>query len=89
MIEKSVILTNPKGIHARPSALILKTAQQYNASIQLIKDGEVADAGDIMSVLALGAMHGDTLLLRADGPDENEAIEHLLEIFDRKVDDHE
>lgn len=89
MLEKTVTLTNPKGIHARPSAMILNTAQNYRASIQLIKDGDVADAGDIMSIIALGAMHGDKLTIKADGPDEDAAMEHILEIFARKFDDND
>lgn len=87
MREQTITLTNPKGIHARPSAMILKTAENYQSTIQLIKDGEAADAGDIMAVLSLGAMHGDQITIRADGPDEDAAIEHLLEVFARRFDD--
>lgn len=87
MIQKTIVLTNPKGIHARPSAMILKTAENYQSEITLSKDGETANAADIMSILALGAMHGDTLVLTADGSDEGEALQHLIEVFERRFDD--
>jgi phosphocarrier protein HPr len=89
MVEKTITLTNPKGIHARPSAMILKTAQNYQSDIHLYKDGEAASAGDIMSILALGAMHGDEITITVDGPDEAEAMKHMLEIFARRFDDHD
>ncbi len=89
MVTKTITLTNPKGIHARPSAMILQTAQNYKSDIELIKDGEVAHAGDIMSIIALGAMHGDEITLRCNGPDEGAALEHMLEIFARRFDDHD
>jgi phosphocarrier protein HPr len=89
MVEKTITLTNPKGIHARPSAMILQTAKNYDSDIHLIKDGEIASAGDIMSIIALGAMHGDRITITCEGQDEEEAMEHMLEIFARRFDDHD
>lgn len=82
-------MTNPKGIHARPSAMILKTAENYHSKITICKGAELADADDIMSIISLGAMHGDELTIRTDGPDEDDAMAHMLEIFARRFDDND
>lgn len=81
MIHDELHVTNPKGIHARPSALITKAAQEYHSSIRFEFNGETANATDIMEVLSLGVAHGDTLGVTIEGEDEEAALSRLKEIF--------
>ena len=81
MIEEKITVTNPKGIHARPSALIVKTAQQLDSNVYFTLREEVADATKIMDILALGAAPGETILVRVDGGDEVDAMNRMREIF--------
>ncbi len=81
MIRETLTVTNPKGIHARPSALVARAAQEFQSSIRFEFDGETADARDIMQVLSLGVDHGDVLTVIVDGADEAAALERLQEVF--------
>lgn len=81
MVQEELTVTNPKGIHARPSALIVSTATECNAHITITYNGETVDADDIMGVLSLGAEHGRTLTISATGPQEEHAIARMKEIF--------
>lgn len=81
MVKADVIVTNPKGVHARPSSLIVRTAIELDAAITLSYRGETVDATDIMLVLSLGASEGAVISITADGPDEEQAIARMREIF--------
>jgi phosphocarrier protein len=81
MLEEEITVTNPKGIHARPSALIVKTAQQLDSSVRFTLHGETVDATNIMDVLSLGAAPGETILVSVDGGNEADAMARMREIF--------
>lgn len=81
MIQKELTVTNPKGIHARPSALIMEAARSYSSRITLEFQGMTADATDIMEVLSLGVAFGNTLLVSVDGDDEKAAMDRIEAIF--------
>ncbi len=86
--ERSVVLKNKYGLHARPATLIAQTAKPFSSEISLEKDGQVVDAKSIFGMLTLAAECGATLTLRARGEDANEAVAKLssvIESFD--VDD--
>ncbi len=84
MIEKELAVVNALGIHARPASLIVQTASKYKSAITLVKDGIPADAKSIMSVMMLAAASQSTVLLKANGPDEKEAIAAIEEVFAKK-----
>ncbi len=81
MIVKQLTVTNPKGIHARPSGMLNKAAMQYDATITLTNNGIEADCREIMMILTLGALHGDVITMKVDGPEEKEAAQAIEEIF--------
>ncbi len=87
MIEKKIVVTNPKGIHARPSAMIVKTVNQFEANIIIECNGTSVDGKSIISILTLGAACGDELILRTDGAEEKNAMSALEEIFALKFND--
>ncbi len=68
------------GLHARPAALFVKEASQFEAEISVrnvTTDSEWADAKSILSVLALGVEKDHEIELEVDGPDEAEAVEGI------------
>ena len=54
MIEKKVIIKNETGLHARPAASVVQFAKNFQGSVQLVKDGKVANSKSIFNVMALG-----------------------------------
>ena len=84
MTTRSVTILNRAGIHARPASLIVQTAQQFDSSIWIEKDDVKINAKSIMNILTLGATYKTELTVSAEGPDENDAVAELSELFDNK-----
>lgn len=82
MIDKTVIVANPLGIHARPAALIVQEAARFAAEIWLSK-GDVAriNGKSIMGVMMLAAENGAEVTITANGEDEVEALEKIAALM--------
>ena len=81
MIEKEITVANALGIHARPASKIVQTAVGFSSDIELIKDDVHADAKSIMSVMMLAAACHSRVVVRAQGSDEEEAVEAIVTLF--------
>ena len=77
--ETVVIVSNPQGIHARPSALIVKAASRFTADVCIENPAEgcVVDAKSILEVMTIVAPQGTELVVRAEGDDASAAVERL------------
>jgi|WetSurMetagenome_2_1015567.scaffolds.fasta_scaffold612831_2 phosphocarrier protein HPr len=84
MMQQEVIVSNSFGIHARPASLIAQTASRFKADVRLEKDGASANAASIMNVMMLAAAYKSTVVIKANGPEEKQAIEALVELFNSK-----
>jgi phosphotransferase system HPr (HPr) family protein len=81
-LTRTVTVTNRHGLHARPSVVIVKTVRKFNAQVTIQKNGQIADASSILDLLSLGAAQGAQLRLSAKGPQAQEAIDALAQLFD-------
>jgi phosphotransferase system HPr (HPr) family protein len=79
--RRKVIITNPAGLHARPSAAIVKAVGRFKSKVEIRKNGEAIDAGSIVDLMGLGASQGTELLVTAKGPDAEEAIDAVVAEF--------
>ena len=84
MIERTVTISNKNGLHARPAAEIVKTAAKYSADITLVRDELEVNGKSIMGVMMLAAEYGSTLVLRADGPDAEDAVGAIAKLIEGK-----
>ncbi|HEX3020002.1 MAG TPA: HPr family phosphocarrier protein [Chitinispirillaceae bacterium] len=84
MAERLISVINTLGIHARPASMIVQTAMKFKSSITLTKSGVSADAKSIMSVMMLAAAYKSQVVIKATGEDENEAIEAIASLFEKK-----
>jgi len=89
VLQTSIVITNKVGLHARPARLLVQTAAQYQAKVQVLRGDRMANAKSIVGVLKLGAVLGDTLILQAEGDDAEQAIHALAELVQRKFDEEE
>jgi phosphotransferase system HPr (HPr) family protein len=78
MIERTVVIRNRLGLHARPAAEFVKTASRFVADITLGKDGSWVNGKSIMGVMTLAAECGSEVTVRADGSDAEQAVENLV-----------
>ena len=84
MVERNVTIANKNGLHARPAAEIVKTAAKFKSEITLIRDDLEVNGKSIMGVMMLAAEVGSTITIRADGPDESDAVVALKELVNGK-----
>lgn len=83
MIERETTIVNELGLHARPAAELVKVANQFDAHIEIVKDGLSVNAKSIMGVMMLAAETGSTVMFRADGPDAEAAVEALAKLVQK------
>ncbi|WP_042700369.1 HPr family phosphocarrier protein [Thermococcus sp. PK] len=82
MIEVTVKLKNKSGLHARPAAIFVETAKKFKSKITVSKEGNTADAKNILQLLALGIDYGDEIKIIAEGEDEKDAINELIHLLE-------
>lgn len=81
MITKEVKISNAIGLHARPATFFIQKANTYHSTIWVEKDDRKVNAKSLLGVLSLGIAKGMTIMLVADGADEELAIEGLSELI--------
>lgn len=87
MAQRDFTIQNKLGIHARPAAQFVKMANRFQADITVEKDGEEVDGKSIMGLMMLAAGHGSVIVVRADGEDENAALEAIADLIARKFEE--
>ena len=86
-LTKELVIINKLGIHARPAALFVKTANRFAAEIFVEKDGEKINGKSIMGLMMLAAGPGSKLILYVRGDDAQQAIVELEALVQRKFDE--
>jgi phosphotransferase system HPr (HPr) family protein len=76
-LQRRVLLTNPSGLHMRPSAAFVELAGQFESCITVMHGDRSANGKSIWDMLALAAEAGSELTLEANGPDAPAALEAL------------
>ena len=87
MIERVVNVKNRSGMHARPAALLVKTANKFDSQIFLEKDEERINAKSIMGILILGATYDAPIRIIAEGSDEEVAVAAIAHLFETKFEE--
>lgn len=86
MIEVTVIVKDKVGLHARPAAVFVQAAAKFKSRITLEANGKKVVGKSILQVLSLGAKRDDSLLIRAEGDDEADAVKSLAELISLGID---
>ena len=81
MYMKEAVVNNQVGLHARPATFFIQKANEFKSSIWVEKDERRVNAKSLLGVLSLGIVKGTSINLIADGPDEQEAVEALIELI--------
>ena len=82
MAERRVTVASKVGLHARPAALLAKAAADQPVTVTIAKDGsEPVDAASVLGLMTLGAMHGDEVVLSADGDGADAALDAIAELI--------
>jgi phosphocarrier protein HPr len=84
---REVMVINKLGVHARPAAMFVKTANKFECHIMVEKDGEQVNGKSIMGLMMLAAGQGSKLVITAEGADAETAVRELELLFQRKFDE--
>ena len=84
MTAAELLIRNQLGLHARACALFVKAAARFRAQVMVSRDDLEVNGKSIMGVMMLAAEEGSTIVVRADGPDEQEAVAALRELVEGK-----
>jgi phosphocarrier protein len=82
MASVIVQIINPAGLHARPSASLVKLSSSFKSKVFLDQDGYKVNAKSILGVMTLAAEQGSELTLSAIGEDEEVALQKIKTLFD-------
>lgn len=80
MVERELSIVNRLGLHARAASKFVQTAASFDADLKVSKDGREVSGKSIMGIMMLAAARGSRILVRADGPDAEAAVEALEEL---------
>ena len=81
VLEKKFVVQNKLGLHARPAALFVRTANHFKSDITIQKGKQKVNGKSIMGILMLGAQNKSKITLIADGEDALEALTELEEFL--------
>ena len=81
MFMKETVVNNQVGLHARPATIFIQKANEFKSSVWVEKDERRVNAKSLLGVLSLGIVKGTAINLIADGPDEEAAINALVELI--------
>lgn len=81
MFIKEVTVLNQVGLHARPATFFIQKANEYKSLISISRDERKVNAKSLLGVLSLGITKGITVSISAEGEDEQEAVEGLVELI--------
>jgi phosphocarrier protein len=87
IMTKDFHVANKLGIHARPAALFVKTANRFSCDIFVEKDGEKVNGKSIMGLMMLAAGPGSRLTVHAQGHDASQALAEIDALIKRKFDE--
>jgi len=89
MQQEEFIIQNRVGLHARPAAILVQTANKFKSNISVEKDGKKVSAKSILGVLSLGVEKGTTVSVTIEGEDEEKAMEAVGELVVNRFGDEE
>lgn len=79
--ERTVVIPNRRGLHARAAAKLVTISERYAAQVQVLYDGQSVAAASIMGLMMLGAGQGATISLLAEGTQADMALDALVDLI--------
>jgi phosphocarrier protein len=81
-IERIFVINNKLGLHARPAAVFVQTANRFEAKVEVQKEDLKIDGKSIMGIMTLAAEMGSSITVRVTGKDAAPAMEALAKLIE-------
>ena len=89
MLDKTVVIRNKLGLHARAAVKFVNLANRFSASVKIVKGNDEIDGKSILGILTLAATQGSSIRLLIAGKDEEAAMAALNELIANRFDEKE
>jgi len=89
MIEKTILIKNRLGLHARAAVKFVNLANRFASDVRIVKDDSDVDGKSILGILTLAATQGTDITIRLDGEDEASALQAIVELIDGRFGEKE
>lgn len=87
MVETTITVSHPAGLHLRPAAIFVQTAAQFASRVRIQNlsrpEAPEVDGKSMFGIMQSGVSQGHLICLRVEGPDEEAALTSLRELIDR------
>lgn len=84
MIQKSIQIKLEKGLEARPVAMLVQVASQFESTVYINAQDRKVNAKSIMGMMSLGLASGEQVTVVAEGNDENLAVDEIEKFLSSK-----
>ena len=84
-VEKKFVVRNKLGLHARPAALFVRTANRFQSDITVQKGKHKVNGKSIMGIMMLAAGPGSSITVRIVGPDAQRAMAEIEKLMDHNI----
>ncbi|NQU74514.1 MAG: HPr family phosphocarrier protein [Candidatus Omnitrophica bacterium] len=81
VVERTLVIKQKQGLHARPAALFVQTANKFDSDISVKKGNQEVNGKSIMGILMLAAETGSQIYIKAEGDDAEKAVEELAKLI--------
>jgi phosphotransferase system HPr (HPr) family protein len=81
-VTRVIVIRNSQGLHARPADMFARLTRRFESRIELVRDERRVEASSVIDLLTLGAVQGTQLVLEAEGPDAEQAVEALAQLVE-------
>lgn len=88
-LERSLIITNKLGLHARAATKLAQLCQSFDAKASVTLSGKQADASSIMGLMLLAGSQGKEVTVTTEGVDAKQALDAICQLFTNKFDENE
>jgi phosphocarrier protein len=86
-VRRELRITNEKGLHARAAARFVKTAERFDATVEVMKDGATVSGDSILGLMMLAAAAGSRICVGTTGPDATAALDALAALVENNFDE--
>jgi len=87
--QTDVVVLNRLGLHARPAMAFVDVANGFESDVRVHKGSQAVDGKSIMQMMILAATQGTELVIKADGPDADDALAALSQLFADRFNEEE
>lgn len=81
MASKTVVMTNPTGLHTRPGGVFVAKAKEFESTVEVEHDGKKVNGKSLLKLLSIGIKNGSEVTVHAEGPDAEQAAEVLGDLL--------